>query len=68
MYQPSKRNTNISFEYFWKIRMQRQISHKRNDLSVITETGTCSNNGKLNRKKRKIFQNTELQMPENLHS
>jgi hypothetical protein len=59
MNQPSKRSTNIRYEYFWKIRMQRQISHWRNELSIIAETGTCSSNGKLNRIKRKIFQNTE---------
>jgi len=37
--------------------MQRQINHRRNELSIISATGTGSNDGKLNRKKRKIFQN-----------
>jgi hypothetical protein len=35
--------------------MQKQISSWRKDLSIITETKTGSDNGKLNRKKRKIF-------------
>ena len=43
-------------EKFWKIRMQKQISSWRKELSIIAETGTGSDNGKLNRKKRKIFQ------------
>jgi len=30
--------------------------HLENDLSIIAETGTGSDNGKLNMKKRKIFQ------------
>ena len=29
--------------------------HLENDLSIIAETGTGSDNGKLNRKKKKIF-------------
>jgi uncharacterized protein (UPF0303 family) len=36
--------------------MQKQISSWRRELSIIAETGTGSDNGKLNRKKRKIFQ------------
>jgi len=36
--------------------MQKQISSWRKELSIIAETGTGSDNGKLNRKKRKIFQ------------
>jgi len=36
--------------------MQKQISSWRKELSIIAETGTDSDNGKLNRKKRKIFQ------------
>jgi hypothetical protein len=39
--------------------MLRQITHWRNELSIIAETGTGSDNGKLNRKKRKIFQNID---------
>ena len=36
--------------------MQRQITNWRKELSVRDETGTGSDNGQLNRKKRKIFQ------------
>ena len=36
--------------------MQKQISSWRKELSIIAETGTGSDNVKLNRKKRKIFQ------------
>jgi len=36
--------------------MQKQLSSWRKELSIIAETGTGSDNGKLNRKKRKIFQ------------
>ena len=35
--------------------MQKQIGSWRKELSVIAEPGTGSDNGKLNRKKRKIF-------------
>ena len=35
--------------------MQKQISRWRRELSIIAETGTGSDNGKLNRKTRKIF-------------
>jgi len=35
--------------------MQKQISSWRKELSIITETKTGSDNGKLNRKKRKIY-------------
>ena len=35
--------------------MQKQISRWRKELSIIAETGTGSDNGKVNRKKRKIF-------------
>ena len=51
----NKRNTNSRKAKFWKIRMQKQISSWRKDLSIIAETGTGFDNGKLNRKKRKIF-------------
>jgi hypothetical protein len=56
MNQPSKRTKNRRNENFWKIRMQGQISDWRKELSIIGETGTGSNNGELNRKKRKILQ------------
>ena len=35
--------------------MQKQISNWRKELSITAETGTGSDSGKLNRKKRKIF-------------
>jgi len=35
---------------------QKHISSWRKELSIIPEPGTGSDNGKLNRKKRKIFQ------------
>ena len=35
--------------------MQKQISSWRTELSIIAETGTGSDNGKINRKKGKIF-------------
>ena len=37
--------------------MQKQICNWRKELSILAETGTGSDNGKLNRKKRKNFQN-----------
>jgi hypothetical protein len=40
---------------FWKIRIQKQIDNWRKELSIMAETGTGSDNGKLNWKKRKIF-------------
>jgi hypothetical protein len=36
--------------------MQRQIINWRQELSITDETGTGTANGKLNRKKREIFQ------------
>ena len=41
---------------FWKIRMQRQISTWRKDISVLAEKGTGSDNGKLNRNKGRVLQ------------
>jgi hypothetical protein len=37
--------------------MQKQISNWKKELSILAETGPGSDNGKLNKKKRKIFQN-----------
>ena len=37
--------------------MQKHISSWRKELSIIAEAGTGCDNGKLNRKKRKIFKN-----------
>jgi len=54
--EPSKRNKNRRDGKFWKIRMQKQINSWRKEFSIITII-TGSANGKLNRKKRKIFQN-----------
>jgi succinylglutamate desuccinylase len=42
---------------FWKIRMQKHISNWRKELSILAETGTGSDNGKLNRKKGRFFRN-----------
>ena len=53
--EPNKRSKNRRGVKFWKIRMQKQISSWRKELSIIAETGTGSDNVKLNRKKRKIF-------------
>ena len=53
--EPSKRNTNRRNENFWKIRMKELISSWRKELSVTAENGTDCDNGKLDRKKRKIF-------------
>jgi hypothetical protein len=49
--EPSKISKNRRNVKFWKIRMQKQISNWRKELSIIAETGTGSVNGKLNRKK-----------------
>jgi len=54
--EPNKRSKNRRDVKFWNIRMQKQISSWRKELSIIAETGTGSDNVKLNRKKRKIFQ------------
>jgi len=35
--------------------MQKQISSWRKELSIIAEIGTDTDNGKLNKKKRKIL-------------
>ena len=53
--EPSKKNKTRRNVKFWKIRMQKQISNWRK--SILAETGTGCDNEKLNRKKRRIFQN-----------
>jgi hypothetical protein len=53
--QPSKHAKNRS-ENIWKIRIQRQISNWRKEISVFAETGTGSDNRNLNSNERKIFQ------------
>jgi hypothetical protein len=42
--EPSKRSKNRDVK-FWKIRLQKQISSWRKELSIIAETGTGSDNG-----------------------
>jgi len=54
--EPDKRSKNRRDVKFWKIRKQKEISSWRKELSLLAETGTGSDNVKLNRKKRKIFQ------------
>jgi len=54
--EPSKRSKNKRDVKLWKLRMQKQMSSWRKELSIIAETGTGSDSGKLNKKKRKIFQ------------
>jgi len=54
--EPSKRSKNRRNVKFWKIRMQKEISSCRKELLIIAETETGSDNGQLDRKKRKIFQ------------
>jgi len=53
--EPNKRSKNRRDVKFWKIRMQKQISSWRKELSIIAEIGTGSDNVKLKRKKRKIL-------------
>jgi hypothetical protein len=55
--EPRKKKKNRRTVEFSKIRKQKQISSWRNELSTIAEIGTGSDNGNLNRKKRKIFKN-----------
>ena len=49
--EPSKRSKNGRNVKLWKIRMQKQINFWTRELSIIAETGTDSDNGKLKRKK-----------------
>jgi hypothetical protein len=51
---PVKKNRrNVKF---WKIRMQKEISNWRKELLILAQTGTGCDNGKINRKNKKIFQ------------
>jgi hypothetical protein len=52
----SKKVKNRRNKDSWKIRIQGQISNWRTELSILTESGSGSDNIKLNIKKRKIFQ------------
>ena len=54
--EPSIRRKNKRVVMLWKIKIQKKINSWRKKLSIITKTGTDSDNGKLNWKKRKIFQ------------
>ena len=54
---PNKKNKIRRNVRFWKIRMQKQISNWRKELSILAETGIGSDNGKLNRKKGRFFKN-----------
>ena len=63
-----KKNKTRRNVKFWKIRMQKQISNWRKELSILAETGTGSDNEKLNRKKRRIFQKYSVTMLEKLDS
>jgi len=51
--EPNKRSKNRNDVKFWKIRMQKQISSWRKELSIIAETRTDSDIGKLNGNRRK---------------
>jgi len=66
--EPSNRSKNRRDIKFWKIRIQKQINCWRKKLSIITETGTRSDNGKLNREKRKIFKKYRARMLEKICS
>jgi hypothetical protein len=50
---------SIRNKYSWKIRVQRQISNWRKELSVFAESGTASNNIKLNIRRR-FFQKNKV--------
>jgi uncharacterized protein HemX len=57
--EPSTRSKYRRNVKFWKIRMQKQISSWRKKLSIIAETGTGSDNEKLNRKRGRFLKNIE---------
>jgi hypothetical protein len=54
----SRRNKNS-----WKIRIQRQISNWRKELSILAKSGPGPDNFKLNVKKRKVFQKYKVTDP-----
>ncbi|PNF19358.1 hypothetical protein B7P43_G06722 [Cryptotermes secundus] len=58
--KPRKTMTTGRFKDAWKLRIQKQISKWRKDLSILTESGSGSDNIKLNTKKRKIFQKYKM--------
>jgi hypothetical protein len=53
--KPGKKVKNRRHEDSWKIRIQRQISNWRRVLSIFTESGSSSDNIKLNIKRGKFF-------------
>ena len=53
--EPNKRSKNRRCVKFLENKTQKEISRCRKDLSIIAETGTDSDNVKLNRKKRQNF-------------
>jgi len=57
--EPSKRSKNRKDVKFWKIRVQKQISTWRKELSIIAENGTGCDSGKLNRKRGRFLKNIE---------
>jgi len=57
--EPSKRRKNRRDVKFWKIRMQKQISSWRKELSIIAKIATGSDNAKLTGKRRRFFKNIE---------
>jgi hypothetical protein len=58
--KPGKKVKNRRNKDSWKIRIQRQISNWRTELSILTESGSSSDNIKLNIKKTKIFQKRKV--------
>ena len=57
--EPNKRSKNRRDVKFWKIRLQKQISSWRKELSIIAETRTGFDNVKLNRKRGRCFKNIQ---------
>jgi hypothetical protein len=62
--RPNERGKNRRNENFWKIRMQRQISNWRKEISIIAETATGSDNSTLSRKRGRFLKNIKWQVPE----
>jgi hypothetical protein len=61
--KPGEKVKNRRNNDSWKIRIQRQIINWRRELSTLTESGSSSDDIKLNIKKRNIFQKYKLKMP-----
>ena len=45
-------------EKIWRIKIKRQISSRRKEISMLAEKGTGIDNGKLNRKKKRMILKT----------